>query len=292
MIGAELQSPAARLDDFLADESERYGLVPEIHWDDQTNTVTGWVVTARQRERLGELIGGGVEVGVLEDPTNDQATVHWARVASRTPVFNSPFSKKLATEILPTDPPVRVLNFPETAGLRLVQTACRTLGWVFTQCLEPAPKASAKREFLSPRRALPGVSLSIEATQLAGLLDDARSWAEKGVRYKLGGRDESRHLDCSAFCQRLFEIHCNLLLPRNSKAQRRCGRRVGRRDIAAGDLIFASAKTRNISHVALAVTPKDWAHACLSLGRVVLEHQDTFLTRYRFRGARRIGELA
>ncbi len=82
----------------------------------------------------------------------------------------------------------------------------------------------------------------------------------------------------------------SVLLPKNTKDQRRCGERVAKGAIDAGDLIFVRGKNSRLSHVGLALPSPDGTtviHSCLSRKRILEEPLTDFLKRYDFLGARR-----
>lgn len=283
-LGADL------LAGFLAEERERYGAPPPLRW--RGGRAIGFAVTAAQRGRLAALLPkSAAAVGVLEDPADPRTTLSFHCVDRVEPLRAAP-SGALASEVQPWDPPIRRLRCPAVEGQVLVQTACRTLGWMRACLLEEVEASAAAEAFLAPRRALKGAAARVAPGALAALTAAAEDLACRNLRYKLGGRDERRWLDCSALTQLLFARCCGLWLPRHSRDQRRMGRRVPQGEVGPGCLVFASHRERGLSHVALALSSKLWVHACLDEGRVLRQTRSEFAQRYRVRIARRIGEEA
>lgn len=274
---------------FKEREKRRYGVAPELTLAD--SGVQGFLVTRGQRHRYEEVLGADVEMGVLEDAENEATTVAWGRVHSETPILASPCEGKLASTLIPEDRPVRRLSFAAQEGFFLVQTACRTIGWLPQDSFVEMSEDKARPLFFDARRALKREPLEITPRSLLELDCVARWLASKGVHYVLGGRSFETGIDCSALSQRLFERHFDILLPRHSGDQRRCGRRVQRSELALGDLVYATARHKKWPHIAIVLSDGELVHACRSRGRIFLESVEIFLEHYQFRGARRIGEV-
>ena len=93
-------------------------------------------------------------------------------------------------------------------------------------------------------------------------------------------------IDCSGFVQRLYRDVFGIVLPKNSKEQRKYGVRIVLPNIQFADIIFLRAKNKNISHVGIFLN-QGVAHASLNQQKVVLESLNTVLDLYRFVGIRR-----
>ncbi len=73
-------------------------------------------------------------------------------------------------------------------------------------------------------------------SEAAARLEQAwRSW--RGTPHRLGGRDK-RGIDCSGLVQVIYRDFFGIRLPRMVSAQVRLGRKVSRRDLRPGDLVF------------------------------------------------------
>jgi LysM repeat protein len=119
------------------------------------------------------------------------------------------------------------------------------------------------------------------------LVKVAKSFA--GAPYRYGG-DSVRGLDCSAFVKKMYEIF-EVQLPRSAREQYCAGARVGKSELATGDLVFF--KTRRLarypSHVGIYIGDNKFIHASSVLKRGVKVDQlsDGYFAR-TFMGAVRI----
>jgi hypothetical protein len=274
---------------FLEDQKRRYEVAPELSL--VSSEIRGFLVTFSQRHRYEEVLGADVEMGVLEDPSCEGSTLNWGVVSSETPIFASPFTKKLASQSLPFDRPIRRLNFSVHNCCYLIQTACRTLGWIPTESFQQISKDQGELFFDHPRLAGPSSSFPVTARSVLELDLCARELVNRQIPYLLGGRSLETGIDCSALSQMLFERHLDILLPRHSGDQRRCGARVSPAQLEAGDVIYATAHEKRWPHIAVVLSQGELVHACRSRGQVTLEAVSSFLEHYKFRGARRIGDL-
>jgi len=79
----------------------------------------------------------------------------------------------------------------------------------------------------------------------------------EGVPYKLGG-NSMKGIDCSAFTRKVYGIY-NIDLPRTAREQLKQGKRVGRENLDAGDLVFFQTR-RNRIHVGIFLGGSDFFH--------------------------------
>jgi cell wall-associated NlpC family hydrolase len=110
-----------------------------------------------------------------------------------------------------------------------------------------------------------------------------------GVPYRWGGSDPARGLDCSGLVQHVFKSVVALDLPRQAEEMSRLGKRVLRRDLRAGDLLFFNTRGHPNSHVALYLGDGHFVHAPGRNGFVRVDGLDDRYWSGRFDGARRIG---
>jgi cell wall-associated NlpC family hydrolase len=89
-----------------------------------------------------------------------------------------------------------------------------------------------------------------------------------GAPYKYGG-NTVRGLDCSAYVKKIYEIF-DVQLPRSAREQYMVGTKIGRSDLAVGDLVFF--KTRRYAkyptHVGIFIGDGNFIHASSGKGRL------------------------
>lgn len=249
--------------------------------------VAGHVLVPSQRAALEralrgalEAAGGAALVVDVEALTSREASAGWARpLEGRAAVRARPApDADLATELAADDPPARVLS--ERGAWSAVELADRTVGWMAVADLGPAP---------------PPASVAAWRARWVGVAREAPdgAWARAAAAwlhapYRLGGNSREG-IDCSALTQRLYRAVLGIGLPRHSSDQARFGRRVGRGELAPGDLVHLTHVERGTSHVAVVLdrAPLRVVHASLDHGAVVVEPLDDLLARYALRACRR-----
>jgi cell wall-associated NlpC family hydrolase len=110
--------------------------------------------------------------------------------------------------------------------------------------------------------------------------------AYRGVPYRFGGDNPTAGFDCSGFIQFVLSSHA-VAVPRTTAEQFQIGRRVGARDIQAGDLVFFSTVAPGASHVGMALNADEFVHAPAASGVVRVERLHASYWQSRFVGARR-----
>ena len=108
----------------------------------------------------------------------------------------------------------------------------------------------------------------------------------RGTPYRNGGSDPSG-FDCSGFMQWVY-ARAGITLPRDVKEQYGTGKKVDRREIKPGDLVFFTTVSPGASHVGLAIGGDQFVHAPSSRGIVRVERFTSEYWSHRFVGARRI----
>jgi cell wall-associated NlpC family hydrolase len=108
----------------------------------------------------------------------------------------------------------------------------------------------------------------------------------RGVPYRNGGTSPAG-FDCSGLVRYVLARH-GLEVPRQTREQYTAGRRIGRTDLQAGDLVFFSTVASGASHVGIALDHDEFVHAPSSRGVVRVERLTTEYWRSRFVGARRV----
>lgn len=109
-----------------------------------------------------------------------------------------------------------------------------------------------------------------------------------GVKYKFGGNDPSKALDCSALILRIAEIAGQKVLPRTAKMMASSTKPVGKDEIRHGDLLFFNTRGDAHSHVGMYLGGGRFVHASSTKGKVTYSQLSNSYFRKRFTGARRI----
>jgi cell wall-associated NlpC family hydrolase len=130
-----------------------------------------------------------------------------------------------------------------------------------------------------PAHAAAATSLSLEAKR-AKVVRYARRFL--GVRYRYGGASPRTGFDCSGFVAFVYR-HFGVALPHYSVAQFSLGRRVPRRGLRAGDLVFFDG----LGHVGIYVGRGRFIHAPHAGTRVSIEPLAGWYGA-RYDGARRL----
>jgi probable lipoprotein NlpC len=97
------------------------------------------------------------------------------------------------------------------------------------------------------------------------LYDHYYEW--RGVRYKLGGLSK-QGIDCSGFVYVAYKSKLGINLPRTTKLQSELGKKVSKKDLKTGDLVFF--KTGKITrHVGIYLEENMFLHASASKGVMI-----------------------
>lgn len=109
-----------------------------------------------------------------------------------------------------------------------------------------------------------------------------------GVRYKFGGEDPARGLDCSGLIRHVFQQATGISLPRSAREQAKVGDAVAMSELQPGDLVFFNTRRFQFSHVGIYLGNNEFIHAP-SRGRAVeVVRLDQAYWQRAFNGARRI----
>jgi cell wall-associated NlpC family hydrolase len=121
--------------------------------------------------------------------------------------------------------------------------------------------------------------------QPKGLVERALSWI--GVKYRFGGQDEKKGVDCAGLVRRVFSSAVDL--PRTAAQQFSHGCLVPREELQPGDLVFfRNTYKRGISHVGIYVGDGKFVHAASRRRAVVVDRLDATYFSSRFAGGRRV----
>ncbi|MBM7335071.1 C40 family peptidase [Alcanivorax marinus] len=126
----------------------------------------------------------------------------------------------------------------------------------------------------------------VPAADLAPISPLLRAQAEqwRGVPYRLGGNDR-QGIDCSAFVQVTFQSRLGIQVPRTTDELARQGRRVGRDELRAGDLVFFKTGFRQ-RHVGIYMGGDRFLHASTSRGVMTSSLNNVYWRRHYWKARR------
>ncbi len=114
-----------------------------------------------------------------------------------------------------------------------------------------------------------------------GIVQTARG--QLGVRYKYGGITP-RGFDCSGLTSYVYKRN-GIQIPRSARAQYSKGKKINRKQIKPGDLVFFQTSGRGISHVGIYTSNGRFIHAPRTGKKVSYESINNTYWRRRYRGA-------
>jgi len=108
-----------------------------------------------------------------------------------------------------------------------------------------------------------------------------------GTPYKFGATAGSSVFDCSLFTQSLFLNVANIQLPRVAREQINIGKKVNRKDLEFGDLVFFLTYSRKYaSHVGIYLGDNLFAHASSRYGVTVSSLESSYYKKNFIAGRR------
>jgi murein DD-endopeptidase len=109
-----------------------------------------------------------------------------------------------------------------------------------------------------------------------------------GVKYRYGGTSPSRGFDCSGLVQ-YSHRQAGIKIPRTTSQQYKAAKRISRRYLRAGDLVFfKTTPSRSVSHVGIYLGNNKFIHAPSSGKHVKISSMKEKYWRKRFTGAGRV----
>jgi cell wall-associated NlpC family hydrolase len=107
-----------------------------------------------------------------------------------------------------------------------------------------------------------------------------------GVPYRWGGESPRTGFDCSGFTMVVYRLN-GLDLPRSSRQQWRVGKKIDRRQLQKGDLVFfATSGGSRVSHVGIYTGNNKFLHAPRKGSRIKTSILSNRYFRTRYVGAR------
>lgn len=127
------------------------------------------------------------------------------------------------------------------------------------------------------------LNLPIETNFNVAMLQFMEEWY--GAPYRFGGTSK-KGVDCSAFVNFFMSAVYGLAIPRNSKDQYSASKKIKRKNLEEGDLVFFNTRG-GISHVGVYLSNNKFVHASTSSGVTINDLDDDYFAR-RYVGAGRM----
>ncbi|MGC1184088.1 MAG: C40 family peptidase [Candidatus Dormiibacterota bacterium] len=184
--------------------------------------------------------------------------------------------QELTTQLLPGDPAAGLLAVRD--GQYLVRAPGDAVGWVRPG--SPYRWGPAGAEGVTGTATVPASGWDPQVVREAAL-------DLLGRPYVFGGTGD-QGIDCSGLSWRAY-LRAGVLLPRNSRAQRKIGERVRIAELREVDLICAVHRgPKRTSHLALYLADDEVVHACSECNEVRREPLNEFRARYQVLTVRRV----
>lgn len=119
------------------------------------------------------------------------------------------------------------------------------------------------------------LNLPIETSLNVAMLEFIDEWY--GVPYRYGGTSK-KGVDCSAFVNFFMSAVYGVTVPRNSKEQYSYAKRIKKKHLEEGDLIFFNTRG-GISHVGVYLANNKFVHASTSNGVVISDLDDDYFAK-------------
>jgi cell wall-associated NlpC family hydrolase len=146
--------------------------------------------------------------------------------------------------------------------------------------LAPAYTGNADKQFYESKSHTLGYSLNGNENPL--LLDEIVSWL--GVPYKYGGTT-TFGVDCSGLALNIYRKVYNIDLERVTMNMAQRTRKINRRNLKEGDLIFFKINNRKVSHVGIYISNNKFVHASTSRGVIISDiEEEYYRKRFAFGG--------
>jgi cell wall-associated NlpC family hydrolase len=128
------------------------------------------------------------------------------------------------------------------------------------------------------------LDVPVEEVNDEKLLSFIDSWY--GTPYRYGGFSKDG-VDCSAFTQVMMSNIYQVPVPRISAEQFNQSKRISRKELKEGDLVFFKTSGRTISHVGIYLRNNKFVHASTSGGVMISDLGEDYYSR-RFAGSGRV----
>jgi cell wall-associated NlpC family hydrolase len=119
------------------------------------------------------------------------------------------------------------------------------------------------------------------------VIDKSKKYINKPYRYG-APTNTTKCFDCSSFVKHIYKDIKKL--PRTSRQQYKLGKKVCKKDIEKGDLVFfyKSKKTKRVTHVGMYIGDGKFIHASSKAKKVIISKMDKYYYRTHLKGIKRI----
>ena len=154
----------------------------------------------------------------------------------------------------------------------------------FLLCLTGCRTAAPKLDYRALVRAADRLGVDIGPKDHHALYLEAAQWI--GTPYRSGGQSR-KGTDCSGFVRQVYKKVYDIDLPRSTTEQVEEGKRVRRRKLREGDLVFFhGSKRRRANHVGIYLKEGKFVHASTSRGVMVSRLDEDYWDEHWMRGRR------
>lgn len=159
--------------------------------------------------------------------------------------------------------------------------ACAALLLCLSSCRTSAPHL----DYQALAKASLRLGVDIERQDNHRLYIHASQWM--GTPYRAGGTSR-RGTDCSGLVSQLYQQVYHIRLSRSTEGQLKESRRVSRRHLREGDLVFFTGRgsRKRVAHVGIYLKDGKFIHASTTRGVIVSSLQEEYYSRHWLCGGR------
>lgn len=157
------------------------------------------------------------------------------------------------------------------AVLVLASTSCRKH--------KDVVKSDAAQEYVAEKKK--DKKKKEETPRRDAIVREAHRWI--GVKYRYGGEDFDG-TDCSGMVMKVYAAAAKIKIPRDSRSQYDFCRRIEKKELLPGDLVFFSSKSGGgrISHVGIFIGGSRFIHSSSSRGVMISSLDEKYYVNHYF----------
>lgn len=180
-----------------------------------------------------------------------------------------------------------VSRLKKTASLRhLIHSLFLCVALISSGCSSSYSTQGVKYSGKNAKKYTP-LPIHVQEEKLVKLLETINRLF--GIEYRYGG-ESVRGFDCSGFVQFIYRDTFSAHIPRTSKELSEIGRKIPRKKLKRGDLVFFRLNDRQIDHVGIYLQRNLFAHASSSKG-VTMGNLENSYYKKRYAKAVRLLEI-